>query len=113
MKKLLLALPFLFLCSCQTVQDPCEHFCKYVSDKVAISYECQKPEVFYNYFKKICPSKKEDLPQSIVGRLGCKFGINFISENINSFSQEGKCKKDFISDETKEVLIETCSGLIP
>lgn len=112
MKKVLLALPFLFFCSCQTIENPCDNFCKFLSTKIAVSYECEKPEVFYNYFKKICP-QNNDIPQSIASRLGCKFGINFIVDNINSFSEEGSCKKDFISNETKEVLIETCSGLVP
>lgn len=111
MKKLITVLALsLFVLSCQS--NSCSNFCSYLSDKIAKSYECDKPEVFYDYLNKLCPSKTKD-PQSIVGKLACKVSINFISDNINSFSESAKCKKDFISNETKEVLIETCSGLIP
>lgn len=110
MKKLILGLSFLFLVSCQS--NTCANFCNYLSVKVANSYECSKPEVFYNYFSKVCPNNTKD-PGSIAGKLACKFSINFISDHINSFSESAECKKDFISEQNKSDLIDFCSTLIP
>lgn len=111
MKKLITVLSFsLFILSCQS--NSCQNFCSSLSDKIAKSYECSNPEVFYNYLSKVCPNKTQD-PGSIAGKLACKFGINFISDNINSFSEEGKCKKDFISEENKNSLIDICTTLVP
>lgn len=111
MKKLISVLSLsLFILSCQS--NSCQNFCSYLSDKIAKSYECDKPEVFYDYLNKICPNKSKD-PGSIAGKIACKFGINFISDNINSFSEAGRCKKDFISEESKNSLIDICSSLVP
>lgn len=112
MKKFISVLSLsLFILSCQS--NSCSNFCSYLSDKIAKSYECSKPEVFYDYLSKICPNKTQQDPGSIAGKLACKFGINFISDNINSFSESAKCKKDFISEQTKSDLIDVCSSLIP
>lgn len=110
MKKLISVLFLsLFVLSCQS--NSCQNFCSNLSSKIAKAYECDKPEVFYDYLNKLCPKSKD--PQSIVGKLACKVSINFISDNINSFSEAGKCKKDFISEENKSDLIDVCSALIP
>lgn len=108
MKKVFLICFLLSLVSCQT--NTCDKITSYLSDKVAESYECSKPEVFYNYFQKLCPSKD---PSSIIGKLACRVSINYISDNINKFTDEAGCKKDFISDSVKESLIDTCSLLVP
>lgn len=111
MKKIISILVFCsFILSCQS--NTCSNFCSSLSNKIAKSYECSNPEVFYDYLSKVCPNKTQD-PGSIAGKLACKFGINFIADNINSFSEAGKCKKDFISEESKDSLIDICSSLIP
>lgn len=108
MKKVFLICFVLSFLSCQS--NTCDKLTWYLADKVASSYECSKPEVFYNYFQKLCPTKD---PSSVIGKLACRVSINYISDNINEFSQEADCKFDFISNSVKENLIETCSVLIP
>lgn len=108
MKKVFLICLILFVFSCQSTT--CDKLTQYLADKVASSYECSKPEVFYNYLQKICPSKD---PGSVIGKLACRVSINYIADNINEFSQEADCKFNFISDSVKESLIESCSLLIP
>lgn len=110
MKKVFLICFVLSVLSCQS--NTCDRFAQYLADKVANSYECSKPEVFYNYFQKVCPSKTKD-PGSIIGKLACRVSINYIADNINEFSKEADCKLDFISESVKDNLIETCSLLIP
>ena len=116
MKKVFLSCFILSILSCQILScqtsRTCDNLTQYLADKVASSYECSKPEVFYNYLQKICPSKTKD-PGSIIGKLACRVSINYIADNINEFSQEADCKFNFISDSVKESLIESCSILIP
>lgn len=108
MKKVFFICFLLSVLSCQS--NTCDKVTSYLSDRVAESFECNKPEVFYSYFSKLCPTKD---PGSMVGRLACRLAINYIADNINQFSIEGECKKDFISESVKDSLIDTCSLIIP
>lgn len=110
MKKVFLICFVLSVLSCQS--NTCFELTRTIADKVANSYECSKPEVFYQYFQKICPSKTKE-PESVIGKLACRVSINYIADNINKFSKEADCKIDFISDSVKEGLIDSCSILIP
>lgn len=107
MKKLLFICS-LILMSCQT--STCDKISSYISEKIATAYECENPKAFYDKVQSVCPSRD---PSSLIGKLACRLTINYIADNINEFSLEGKCKKDFVSDETKEGLISFCSTLVP
>lgn len=110
MKKVFLFCFLLSLFSCQSTKNTCERLTEYIADKVAEAYVCSKPEVFYSYLQRVCPSKD---PGSVIGKLACRVSINYIAEHINSFSKEADCKVDFISDSVKEGLIDSCSILVP
>lgn len=108
MKKVFLICFLLSILSCQS--NTCYQITQYLADKVSDAYECNKPEVFYKYLQNVCPSKD---PGSVIGKVVCRISVNYISDNINQFSKEADCKKDFISDSVKEGLIDTCSMIVP
>jgi hypothetical protein len=99
----------------------CPELARTLSNEIAKTYECKKPDVLYNAFVKACRDNQRNLnrdqfngmPQSVVGWLVCKATITLAIAPVNNLTRRAECKYDFVSKGAEDLAVNLCTAILP